>query len=448
MSTNRSFLTSRMLAGLLFAGVVVLGILATSASASHFRGGDINYAQTGSPTSTSADFQSTQSYRCTFYFISCPAVGATVNVQGVNYGDATGSTGASVILASNPAEDSFTARQTSSHTYANQTRRAADLASNATLSTLLNNANASYRLFTDVNLGQDSQSPRTSVPPVVNVGSSGVQTFVVAASDPGGQTLRWRLATNAETQGTQSNPSDFSISPSTGVASFDTTGKTMGLYHASVVIEALAGGSVVSATHVTFLVRVGAGPGNLAPEYVAPTPADGSIFVVAPGTNLSIALRATDPDAGDNVDIVPGPLPAGATLNDTPANPVNGTFSFTPTAAQNGQDFIVNFTAQDGKTGSDLRSYTVQVRASNAAPTVTIIRPVDGAVYTVGQNVTASFGCADSDGTVVTCVGTVGDGQPIDTATSGSSRSRSRRPITTGRRGRALSAIASTRGRR
>lgn len=70
MSTNRSFLTSRMLAGLLFAGVVVLGILATSASASHFRGGDINYAQTGSPTSTSADFQSTQSYRCTFYFIS------------------------------------------------------------------------------------------------------------------------------------------------------------------------------------------------------------------------------------------------------------------------------------------------------------------------------------------------------------------------------------------
>ena len=240
-------------------------------------------------------------------------------MQGVNYGDATGSTGASVILASNPAEDSFTARQTSSHTYANQTRRAADLASNATLSTLLNNANASYRLFTDVNLGQDSQSPRTSVPPF-NVGSSGVQTFVVAASDPGGQTLRWRLATNAETQGTQSNPSDFSISPSTGVASFDTTGKPMGLYHASVVIEALAGGSVVSATHVTFLVRVGAGPGNLAPEYVAP--------------NLSIALRATDPD-GRIVTSSPGPS-GGGDVERHPGQPGERDVLVHPTAAQNG----------------------------------------------------------------------------------------------------------------
>lgn len=101
---------------------------------------------------------------------------------------------------------------------------------------------------------------------------------------------------------------------------------------------------------------------------------------------------------------------------------MSGTFSFTPTPAQNNQDFILNFTAQDGKGGSDLRSYTVRVRGAvtpNVPPTVTITRPADGATYLPGQNVTASYACADSDGTVASCVGPVANGQPINTATSG-----------------------------
>jgi hypothetical protein len=413
----------RLLGNALAAGALLAAGLAAPASASHFRGGDINYSQIGGTTSTDASFQATQSYRCTFFFPNCPAVGATVPLPSLVYGDGALSTGNYVVVASNQAEDNFTARETSSHTYPDLTRRTAEFGSCCTLSTLLNNSDASYRLFVDVNLADDPQSPRTSVPPVVNVGAPGVQTFSVAASDPGGQTLRWRLATDAETAGFASNPPDFAVNASTGLASFDTTGKTPGLYHASVVIEALAGGNVVSATQTTFLIRVGSGAGNQAPVYVSPTPADGSVFTVAPGTNLSIPLQATDPDTGDTVDIVPGPLPAGATFNDTPANPVTGTFSFTPTAAQNNQDFILNFTAQDGNGGSDLRSYTVRVRSGvtpNVPPTVTITTPVNGATYTTGQNVAADYACADSDGTVTSCVGPVPDGQPIDTATPGS----------------------------
>ncbi len=412
---------------LLVRGLVTGGLLsagfAAPASASHFRGGDINYAQIGATTSTNAAFQTTQSYRCTFFFTSCPAVGTTVNLGGIDHGDGMSSAGNYVVVASNDAEDNFTARESESHNYADLTPRTATYASCCTISSLLNNNDASYRLFADVNLAQDPQSPRTSIPPVVNVGAPGVQTFSVAASDPGGQTLRWRLATDAETSGFQSNPPDFAVNPSTGQASFDTTGKSHGLYHASVVIEALVGTTVVSSTQTTFLIRVGAGAGNQAPVYVAPTPADGSIFTVAPGTPLSIALEASDPDTGDTVDIVPGPLPAGATFNDTPANPVSGTFSFTPTQAQNNQDFIVNFTAQDGKGGSDLRSYTVRVRGGttpNVPPTVTIVTPADGATYTAGQNVAADYACADSDGTVATCVGPVADGQSINTTTAGS----------------------------
>lgn len=197
-----------------------------------FRGGDINYAQIGATTSTNASFQSTVSYRCTAFFASCPAVGTPVSIGGMNFGDGTFSPGTYDILASNAAEDNFTAREITSHSYADLTRRTAEYSSCCTISTLLNNNDASHRTFAIVDLAQDPQSPRTSVPPVVNVGSSGVQTFSVAASDPGGQTLRWRLATDAETLGFQSNPPDFSVNASTGQASFDTTGKTQGLYHA------------------------------------------------------------------------------------------------------------------------------------------------------------------------------------------------------------------------
>lgn len=347
----------------LLAIIAVPGALAGPAAASHFRGGDINYQSMG----TTGTFERTVTFRCTFFFVSCPAVGSNVSLSGaatLNNTDGTSDPDSNMtVVSSNPAEDNFTARKTSTRTFANSNRRTPDLTGCCTLSSLLNNNDASYRLFTDFNPAVDVNSPKTSVPPIVNVGSSGNQTFLVPATDPGGQTLRWRLATNAESLGFATNPPDYSINSSTGLVTFVTTGKTQGLYHSSVVIEALNGaGAVVSATQTTFLVRIGQGVANQPPQYVAPTPADGTIYTVAPGDNLSIALRASDPDAGDTVDIVPGALPPGATFNDTPANPVNGTFSFTPTAAQDGQDYVVNFTAQDGKGGSVFRSYTIRVR--------------------------------------------------------------------------------------
>lgn len=56
---------------------------------------------------------------------------------------------------------------------------------------------------------------------------------------------------------------------------------------------------------------------------------------------------------------------------------------------------------------------------ANVGPSATIGVPVDGGVYFTGQQVAADYSCADSDGTVASCVGTVADGAPIDTATPG-----------------------------
>ncbi len=52
-------------------------------------------------------------------------------------------------------------------------------------------------------------------------------------------------------------------------------------------------------------------------------------------------------------------------------------------------------------------------------PTATIVTPPSGAVYFQGQTVKANYSCADPDGTVTSCVGTVANGADVDTATTG-----------------------------
>ena len=53
-------------------------------------------------------------------------------------------------------------------------------------------------------------------------------------------------------------------------------------------------------------------------------------------------------------------------------------------------------------------------------PVVSITTPADGATYILNQSVMAAYACSDPDSTAVTCVGTVPNGSPIDTASIGS----------------------------
>ena len=59
--------------------------------------------------------------------------------------------------------------------------------------------------------------------------------------------------------------------------------------------------------------------------------------------------------------------------------------------------------------------------ADTTAPNVSIATPADGATYTQGQVVNASYSCTDEVGGsgIATCAGPVANGAPIDTATAG-----------------------------
>jgi hypothetical protein len=57
-------------------------------------------------------------------------------------------------------------------------------------------------------------------------------------------------------------------------------------------------------------------------------------------------------------------------------------------------------------------------KPDTTGPDITIIRPLDGAVYTVNERVLASYSCTDVSG-VVGCEGTVASGGAADTSTAG-----------------------------
>ena len=205
------------------------------------------------------------------------------------------------------------------------------------------------------------------MPPIVTVGPSGNQTFIVPATDPGGEALRFRLATAAEacdSSCADPNPPGLTINANSGQVNWDTTGRPQGLYMASVVIEVVVGGNVISSTQTSFLIRIGSQANN-PPVFEPPSPDNGRQFTIPPGDATCFDLAASDADAGDTVELIPGALPPNATFNGTNGNPATGRFQFTPSNAQLGEDFLVNFTAQDNQNppAADFRSYTIRVRA-------------------------------------------------------------------------------------
>ena len=63
-------------------------------------------------------------------------------------------------------------------------------------------------------------------------------------------------------------------------------------------------------------------------------------------------------------------------------------------------------------------SQSVIIKKDTVAPTVVIKKPANGATYTAGQTVLASYTCTDATSGVASCLGTVPVGAPIDTSVS------------------------------
>jgi len=137
---------------------------------------------------------------------------------------------------------------------------------------------------------------------------------------------------------------------------------------------------------------------NTAPTVNLRTPPEGAVYVQ--GEEAVADYDCADEAGGSGLASCTGGVGDGSALDTA----VLGAHSFTVTAV-------------DGAGNTTTVTHTYRV-SDGAAPTIDLRTPANGATYALGAVVPADFDCAD-DSSVATCVGTVPDGAPIDTATPG-----------------------------
>jgi hypothetical protein len=181
--------------------------------------------------------------------------------------------------------------------------------------------------------------------------------------------------------------------------------------------------------------------------FVSATLSDGS--GVGDGATVSEVSDPSDPVQSDVVESIPGPIEAGQTfslptlnltltasdsvgstittglLDVQPVDPytVSGDPALTATlqvsSASGGLD-PVSETCWPQALDPTVLSTTSVVSVVTTPPAISIATPVSGAVYTVGQNVSAAYECSDvASYGVASCNGPVPIGAAIDTSTVG-----------------------------
>jgi hypothetical protein len=98
------------------------------------------------------------------------------------------------------------------------------------------------------------------------------------------------------------------------------------------------------------------------------------------------------------------------------SNAANSPSGHLDTSTTGTHTYTVTATSQDGLTGTAQLHYTVL-----GGPSATITSPTDGATYIRLRSVLASYRCSDGPNGpgIASCVGSVADGSPIDTAQRG-----------------------------
>ena len=371
---------------------------AQTASASHFRYGNVSWTRVSSdPTGRTIQFTINVGYRTTF-FVSSVAIGDVVNIsETFDFGDGTSTPLSSTVTSFSVPDNYFYGQSVVTHVYSSSaaaTQRAFYLSGDR-ISTLQNNANGSYYVGATVTLGNSNDSPIATLSPIVNLAAGqSTATFQIPASDPNGNAITYSLAASSDLGNIGFvQPTGLSVS-STGLLTLNTTGFTNGQLYNAVVKLTDALGSI---TFLDFIIRI-SGSGN-PPSFVygGITPNNGSTITGAVGTPITFTVRATDTDPGDVVSIAGVGIPSGAVFAPSSGTPTaTSSFSFTPTGTGT---FVINFTATDVSGGQVQSSVTIQIGG--------VTPPVSGSAL---QLTMPTYVCATGAFTFNT---TGGDGTPI-----------------------------------
>lgn len=224
---NLEFTTGSVEAGLAFQSSVMQsynGVL------SHFYSGTLNWEPVPDQSNT-IEINGLQTWRLDAF--GNPSIGSVVSDgTTLQFGDGSTTQIAMRVVEVNSANNYFQAEIGTgstpqdfqlgfTHTYASVGNYTAFYDSAARVGFTKNNANANFRLETLVNVGTGNTPPISQFPAVLQVVDNSIETIQIAAFDPTGDTLRYRLATPSEAGSGTTQPPSLSINSTTGELTFD-----------------------------------------------------------------------------------------------------------------------------------------------------------------------------------------------------------------------------------
>ncbi|MHB8522998.1 MAG: HYR domain-containing protein [Limisphaerales bacterium] len=280
---------------------------------------------------------------------------------------------------------------------------------------LNNRSGGSYVVQTLVNPAAGNASPSNGLGLVVYVPQSAHSTFSAPAKDADGDPIRWRVSSNAEAGGGLSPP-NLSINPTTGVATWNSTGLPLGNWTAQVIIEDLdSNGNVQTQNPVDLVLTL---VRNTIPVLqVAPA----NVFTVSPGSSVLFQVAGSNGDLGDTVTLTASGVPGGASVSPglpvTSSTTTNVAFFWAPGFADLGSHTIT-FTATDSTGLQSSSTVTIEVVVNPTQATfLTLPPPIQTeSVAPIGTSVTVTAGVTNLHGATVTVSWSV-DGNLVQTAT-------------------------------
>lgn len=152
---------------------------------------------------------------------------------------------------------------------------------------------------------------------------------------------------------------------------------------------------------------------DLAGNTASQTVGDVNIDKTAPTID---AARVTQANAAgwNRTDVLVGYNASDATSGLAANSPAQGAYTFN--AEGTGQSHT--FTVED-LAGNSASATVGDVNIDKTVPTINVVRPAAGGLYTVGETVPADFACSDNLSGNASCEGTVASASPLDTATAG-----------------------------
>lgn len=359
------------------------------AYASHFRGGSITWERVvGNPYQIR--YKVTQSWRRSAF--GGPNVGSIVSTGSFYTG--TGYVTTNITVTSvNITEDWFYGEFSYVQTFPSVTATYTAFVDDCCRigSPLINNTGGSFRVETTVTVGNNNESPVSSVPPFVSVPvNTSAATYQIPATDPNGDALTYSLVPNGSFGGGSVQPSGVSVS-STGLLTFNTVGKTVGqFYNVSVYVTDSKGARI----QLDLMLRV-SNPSTPPTFDYTVTPGNSTTFVVQPGQTLAFNVKAQDADAGDIVTLSGVGVPVGASFTPGSGNPVTRSFSWSPTVANVGS-YQINFIGQDA---ANIQTNTIVNIVVSLKPQFAAPSPGNNSTicYTPGSNISETFFANDPD---------------------------------------------------